>query len=289
MGDGVAARPAADARSRGRRSIPARRAAHASPWCTPSAGAGDRRPRAAAGPSALAGHGRPRPRRQHARHRRLRSTLAPGRADQRGGRGSASRLAGIRALARVSPLRSEPQLCSPGSVSERATVVPTWSDGSAHLDRLEPPWARLGRLPHTPRGRRLTKGSLAYVWCPVASAWRAKGGRDLDLYELRHACATPLLERGLAPADVAVQLGHTDGGRLVMTLYGHPDERRARDRLRMAFAYDGHKSAEDFPFTATLRTQAPDRPFDEHWRLRPDRTRRLHLRKEFEPPFAPDR
>jgi len=25
-----------------------------------------------------------------------------------------------------------------------------------------------------------------------------------------------LLERGLAPADVAVQLGHTDGGRLVM-------------------------------------------------------------------------
>ena len=42
-------------------------------------------------------------------------------------------------------------------------------------------------------------------------------------------------------------LGHTDGGRLVMTLYGHPDERRARDRLRMAFAYDGHKSAENFP------------------------------------------
>lgn len=97
---------------------------------------------------------------------------------------------------------------------------------------------------HTPRGCRLNKGSLAYLWRPVASAWRAKGGRDLDLYELRHACATLLLERGLAPADVAVQLGHTDGGRLVMTLYGHPDERRARDRLRMAFAYDGHKSAE---------------------------------------------
>jgi integrase len=94
---------------------------------------------------------------------------------------------------------------------------------------------------HTPRGKRLTKTSLAYQWRPIAAAWRAGGGRDLDLHELRHACATLLLERGLAPADVAVQLGHTDGGRLVMTLYGHPDEDRARDRLDLAFAADGHK------------------------------------------------
>ncbi len=91
---------------------------------------------------------------------------------------------------------------------------------------------------HALRGRRLTKGSLAYLWRQVAAAWRAKGGRDLDLYELRHCCATLLLERGVTPADVALQLGHTDGGRLVMTLYGHPDETRARDRLRMAFAAD---------------------------------------------------
>jgi hypothetical protein len=47
----------------------------------------------------------------------------------------------------------------------------------------------------------------------------------------------------LTPADVAVQLGHTDGGRLVMTLYGHPDEDRARDRLDLAFAADGYKQS----------------------------------------------
>jgi integrase len=82
--------------------------------------------------------------------------------------------------------------------------------------------------------------TLTYLWRPIAAAWRANGGRDLDLHELRHACATLLLERGLAPADVAVRLGHTDGGRLVMTLYGHPDEDRARDRLDLAFAADGH-------------------------------------------------
>jgi integrase len=93
---------------------------------------------------------------------------------------------------------------------------------------------------HTPRGRRLSKGTLTYMWRPIKTAWCERGGRDLDLYELRHACATLLLERGLAPADVAVQLGHTDGGRLVQTLYGHPDEDRARDRLRMAFGADGH-------------------------------------------------
>jgi integrase len=89
---------------------------------------------------------------------------------------------------------------------------------------------------HSPRGRRLSKGTLHYLWRPVAAAWRARGGRDVDLYDLRHAAATLYLERGLAPADVAVQLGHTDGGRLVQTLYGHPSEDRARDRLRLAFA-----------------------------------------------------
>lgn len=92
---------------------------------------------------------------------------------------------------------------------------------------------------HSPRGKRLSKGNLSYVWRPVAAAWRAQGGRDVDLYELRHACATLLLERGLRPADVAVQLGHTDGGRLVQILYGHPDEERALDRLLMAFSADG--------------------------------------------------
>lgn len=109
---------------------------------------------------------------------------------------------------------------------------------------------------HTPRGRRLTKGTLAYLWRSVAAAWRATGGRDLVLYELRHCCATLLLERGATPADVAVQLGHTDGGRLVMTLYGHPDETRARDRLRMAFAADHGSTL--FPATRAGAGQITD-------------------------------
>ena len=47
--------------------------------------------------------------------------------------------------------------------------------------------------------------------------------------------ATHLLEQGLSPSDVAVQLGHTDQGALVMSTYGHPSEDAARDRIRKAF------------------------------------------------------
>jgi integrase len=89
---------------------------------------------------------------------------------------------------------------------------------------------------HSKRGHPLTKGTLAYFWREIRAAWIARGGRRLDLYYLRHACATLLVERGLAPGDVAFQLGHTDGGRLVQTLYGHPAEDAMRDRVKMAHA-----------------------------------------------------
>ena len=59
----------------------------------------------------------------------------------------------------------------------------------------------------------------------------------MDFYELRHFCATHLLELGVSHADVAVQLGHTDGGALVMSTYGHPSEDGARERLKRAYAH----------------------------------------------------
>jgi integrase len=91
---------------------------------------------------------------------------------------------------------------------------------------------------HTVQGRRLSKSSLWYLWRPVRIAWTAAGHPDLDLYELRHAAATMLLERGVAHADVAVQLGHEDGGALVMARYGHPSRDSARLRLKLAFGRD---------------------------------------------------
>jgi integrase len=85
----------------------------------------------------------------------------------------------------------------------------------------------------TRTGKRFSKTSHYYYWHAVRSACGRPG---MDFYELRHFCATELLRLGVSHADVAVQLGHTDGGALVMSTYGHPSEDEARDRLRAAFS-----------------------------------------------------
>lgn len=54
---------------------------------------------------------------------------------------------------------------------------------------------------------------------------------DLTWHSLRHTAATMLLERGATPEDVAVQLGHSDGGTLVRERYGHPSVAGALSRL----------------------------------------------------------
>jgi integrase len=84
----------------------------------------------------------------------------------------------------------------------------------------------------SPRGNRLTRNSLYYWWRPVVLA---AGRPGMHFYELRHFCATHLLELGLSPSDVAVQLGHTDNGALVMSTYGHPSDERARERILQAY------------------------------------------------------
>ena len=94
--------------------------------------------------------------------------------------------------------------------------------------RLDSPY-----LFHTSTGRRLSKGTLSYYFRPVRQRWA--GRETFELYELRHACATLLMERGLPPHVVANQLGHSDGGALVQRLYGHPSERGIRDQIRIAF------------------------------------------------------
>lgn len=106
----------------------------------------------------------------------------------------------------------------PPPACEALGDVPTWVDV---------PW-----LFATPRGKRFSKGTHLYYWRPVRAAF---GRPTMDFYELRHFCATHLLELGVSHSDVAVQLGHTDGGALVMSTYGHPSEAGARERLKRAY------------------------------------------------------
>lgn len=88
---------------------------------------------------------------------------------------------------------------------------------------------------HAPRGQVLVQGSHHYYWRQVRAA---AGITDIRWHDWRHLCATQLLELGLDHFAVSVQLGHTDGGKLVMERYGHPSEDAARRRLLAAFDVD---------------------------------------------------
>lgn len=129
-------------------------------------------------------------------------------------------------------------------------------NGKARTILLPPqPTRALLRLPEdewlfvTPQGSKLTKTNITYWWNKCRGSFEEKldprraaelrdarpRGGDIQLYELRHTAATILLERGVTPEDVAWQLGHTDGGTLVRTLYGHPTEAGRMQRVREAF------------------------------------------------------
>ncbi|GIK78429.1 MAG: hypothetical protein BroJett022_21190 [Actinomycetes bacterium] len=101
-----------------------------------------------------------------------------------------------------------------------------------------------GFIFHTARGEPLQKGNHHYAWRAVRAASgipqeRAENGQpDIRWHDLRHFCATQLLEMGLDHFAVSVQLGHEDGGALVMSRYGHPSKQAARERLLRAFELD---------------------------------------------------
>lgn len=107
------------------------------------------------------------------------------------------------------------------------TVPPVARDAIADL-----PPNTSGLLFESRRGQMWRQSSHHHVWNVVRTL---AGMPGRDFYELRHCAATTLLERGMTPSDVAVQLGHTDGGRLIQTLYGHPSEVAARQRLLAAW------------------------------------------------------
>lgn len=120
-------------------------------------------------------------------------------------------------------------LARPKNGLARTIVLP---DQAAAAITAVYPYAGERFLFVTPQSKPFSKTSFRYHWDPV----RRKAGRpQLAWHELRHAAATIMLERGLDVSDVAMQLGHTDGGKLVMDLYGHPRVELARERVEQAF------------------------------------------------------
>ena len=86
----------------------------------------------------------------------------------------------------------------------------------------------------TVRGGHYTPSSRNHHWNRVRAA---AGIGNTSLYlATRHFYGWYALNvLDLPPHVIALQLGHTDGGRLVRELYGHPDAALARERTRQAF------------------------------------------------------
>lgn len=83
------------------------------------------------------------------------------------------------------------------------------------------------------RGEHWTASARAYHWKAV----RAAAGWQGSLYlATRHFAGWYMVNvLDLPSEDVAIALGHTDGGELVRRLYGHRDRDRALDRVAAAY------------------------------------------------------
>jgi integrase len=83
------------------------------------------------------------------------------------------------------------------------------------------------------RGDHWTASARAYHWKAV----RAAAGWEGSLYlATRHFAGWYMVNvLDLPSEDVAIALGHTDGGELVRRLYGHRDRDRALDRVSAAY------------------------------------------------------
>jgi integrase len=115
---------------------------------------------------------------------------------------------------------------------------------------LEVPVHRSGLLFTSPRDRMWRQPTHHRYWSLLRRFANRPG---LDYYELRHAAATMLLERGATPWDTAQQLGHDDGGQLVMERYGHPSEAGAR--ARVAAAWDAQTGPTPLRISGAVREQ----------------------------------
>lgn len=89
----------------------------------------------------------------------------------------------------------------------------------------------------TLRGGHFTPSARAYHWKAIRAAAGYTGTLYLATRHFAGAYMTNVLE--LPSEDVAIALGHTDGGALVRRLYGHRDTALALGRVRAAYESTG--------------------------------------------------
>ena len=127
-------------------------------------------------------------------------------------------------------MRTLDELPLPKNGKTRRVVIPPPALDA--IQALPPPIDRHAPLFHAAAAARSRARSSTTTGTRSAARF---GNPSLDLYELRHFCASYMLnDLDLHAEDVAAQLGHTDGGVLVQRLYGHPSTELARKRAHEA-------------------------------------------------------
>ena len=116
-------------------------------------------------------------------------------------------------------------------VTRDIVVPPPARDALLSMPRFEGPHVFASLT-----GKRLTYSSHHDWWSKVRDE---AGWFGMDFYELRHYGATKLLALGMSPEEVAVQMGHHDGGKLVREVYGHPSHAAIREKIKQAWVADG--------------------------------------------------
>jgi integrase len=87
------------------------------------------------------------------------------------------------------------------------------------------------------RGDHFTASARSYHWKPVRAA---VGWRQSLYLATRHFAGWYMVNvLEMSSEDVAIALGHEDGGELVRRLYGHRDKDKALDRVVAAYANSG--------------------------------------------------
>lgn len=86
---------------------------------------------------------------------------------------------------------------------------------------------------YTPRVKALKRNQIQISWREI------RGDYPHGFHGLRHYCATWMEKEGVAPLDIAIQLGHVDSlgrpyERVVRRVYSHPDHSEALQRVEVA-------------------------------------------------------
>jgi integrase len=125
---------------------------------------------------------------------------------------------------------------------DREVILPDPARPALELipTRIDSPW-----LFHNKSGDPLLYAAMLTYWHKVCDAsglsrdarWLDADEKPcgIDPYHLRHFCGSHLADLGVDAKDIAIQLGHTDGGKLAQELYIHTYEDRALARLHEAY------------------------------------------------------